>query len=53
MLRPGRGDRRYPGGVREALKAAFAADVGTLIDCRLDAQAYQDSFGPTIGVLDA
>ncbi len=42
-----------PEGFREALKAAFSADVGTLIDCRLDAQAYQDSFGPTIGVLDA
>ncbi|MCY3760348.1 MAG: thiamine pyrophosphate-dependent enzyme, partial [Gemmatimonadetes bacterium] len=41
-----------PEAFREALKAAFAADVTTLIDCRLDAQAYQDSFGPTIGVLD-
>ena len=42
-----------PEGFREALKAALAADVATLIDCRLDAQVYQDSFGPTIGVLDA
>ena len=40
-----------PEAFREALGAALTADVATLIDCRLDAQAYQDSFGPTIGVL--
>jgi len=34
------------------LKEALQADRTTLIDARVDAQAYQDSFGPTIGVLD-
>ena len=34
------------------LKLALQADRTTLIDARVDAQAYQDSFGPTIGVLD-
>ena len=33
------------------LKLAMAADRTTLIDARVDSQAYQDSFGPTIGVL--
>ena len=32
------------------LKLALQADRTTLIDARVDAQAYQDSFGPTIGV---
>ena len=34
------------------LKLAMEADRTTLIDARVDSQAYQDSFGPTIGVLD-
>ena len=33
------------------LKLAMVADRTTLIDARVDSQAYQDSFGPTIGVL--
>lgn len=33
------------------LKLAMNADQTTLIDARIDSQAYQDSFGPTIGVL--
>ena len=33
------------------LKVAIDADRTTLIDARVDPQAYQDSFGPTIGVL--
>ena len=33
------------------LKLAIDADRTTLIDARVDSQAYQDSFGPTIGVL--
>ena len=32
------------------LKLAMEADRTTLIDARVDSQAYQDSFGPTIGV---
>ena len=34
------------------LQLAMDADRTTLIDARVDPQAYQDSFGPTIGVLD-
>ena len=35
-----------------ALRAALHPDAPpTLIDARVDARAYQDSFGPTIGVL--
>ena len=34
------------------LKLAIDADQTTLIDARVDPQAYQDGFGPTIGVLD-
>lgn len=41
-----------PEAFRAELKHAIVADVTTLIDCRIDAQAYQDSFGPTVGVLD-
>ena len=33
------------------LRLAMEADRTTLIDARVDSQAYQDSFGPTIGVL--
>ncbi len=33
------------------LKLAMQGDRTTLIDARVDPQAYQDSFGPTIGVL--
>ena len=33
------------------LKLAMEADQTTLIDARVDPQTYQDSFGPTIGVL--
>ena len=36
----------------QELKQALQADQTTLIDARVDARAYQDSFGPTIGVLD-
>ena len=35
-----------------ALTQAMAAPKTTLIDARVDAQIYQDSFGPTISVLD-
>ena len=40
-----------PETLRRELAAALAADVATLIDVRVDPQPYQDSFGPTIGVL--
>lgn len=40
-----------PEGFERELKLALDADRTTLIDARVDAQAYQDSFGPTIGVL--
>jgi acetolactate synthase-1/2/3 large subunit len=42
---------RTPEELRGALAAAARADRSTLIDARVDPQAYQDSFGPTIGVL--
>jgi len=41
-----------PEEFEKELAAAMSADRATLIDCRIDARAYQDSFGPTIGVLD-
>ena len=34
---------------RTELARAFEADKTTVIDARVDTQAYQDSFGPTIG----
>ena len=40
-----------PETLRRELAAALAADVATLIDVRVDPQPYQDSFGPTVGVL--
>lgn len=40
-----------PEELRRALVEAIAADRTTLIDVRVDRAAYQDSFGPTIGVL--
>ena len=40
-----------PEMLRRELAAALAADVATLIDVRVDPQPYQDSFGPTVGVL--
>ncbi|MSQ08611.1 MAG: thiamine pyrophosphate-binding protein [Dehalococcoidia bacterium] len=42
---------RTPEELRQALKVASSADRTTLIDARVDPQAYQDSFGPMIGVL--
>ena len=41
-----------PEEFEESLRAAMQADKSTLIDARVDPRAYQDSFGPTIGVLD-
>jgi pyruvate dehydrogenase (quinone) len=43
---------RTPEELKSALEAAVRADRATLIDVRVDPQAYQDSFGPTIGVLE-
>jgi acetolactate synthase I/II/III large subunit len=40
-----------PEEFRKALRQAFQADRTTLLDVRVDPQAYQDSFGPTIGDL--
>lgn len=40
-----------PDQFESELKVAMDADRTTLIDARVDSQAYQDSFGPTIGVL--
>ena len=40
-----------PEQFEKELRAALEADRTTLIDCRVDPVAYQDSFGPTIGVL--
>lgn len=40
-----------PDALRRELAAALDADVATLIDVRVDPQPYQDSFGPTVGVL--
>jgi acetolactate synthase-1/2/3 large subunit len=40
-----------PEQFRTALKEAMQADRTTLIDARVDAAAYQESFGPMIGVL--
>jgi pyruvate dehydrogenase (quinone) len=34
------------------LKRAMQAEKTTLIDARVDRGCYQDSFGPTIGVLN-
>ena len=38
-----------PESFEAELKEAVDADVTTLIDARIDAQAYQDSFPPMIG----
>lgn len=43
---------RTPEAFRKELRRAMHADRTTLIDARVDSQAYQDSFGPTIGVLE-
>ena len=40
-----------PEQFEKELKGAMQADRTTLIDARVDPRAYQDSFGPTIGVL--
>ena len=40
-----------PEEFRAELARAFEAERTTVIDARVDAQAYQDSFGPTIGDL--
>ncbi len=40
-----------PEQFEKELKRALEADRTTLIDARVDPLAYQDSFGPTIGVL--
>lgn len=42
---------RDPEALPGALDDALRADRTTLIDARVDPAAYQDSFGPTIGVL--
>ena len=41
-----------PEEFEKELKRAVEADFTTLIDARVDASAYQDSFGPMIGVFD-
>jgi len=41
-----------PEQFEQALKEALQADRTTLIDARVDAQAYQDSFAATIGVVE-
>ena len=40
-----------PEAFRRELAQALKSDRTTLIDARVDPQAYQDSFGPTIGDL--
>ncbi|MFN0166220.1 MAG: thiamine pyrophosphate-binding protein [Bryobacteraceae bacterium] len=40
-----------PEEYESALRAALRSDRTTLIDARVDPGAYQDSFGPTIGVV--
>jgi acetolactate synthase-1/2/3 large subunit len=42
---------RDPEELRVALSDAVRADRTTLIDAKVDPAVYQDSFGPTIGVL--
>jgi acetolactate synthase I/II/III large subunit len=42
---------RSPEEFEKALAAALTAERTTLIDAQIDARPYQDSFGPTIGVL--
>lgn len=41
-----------PEEFENALAAAMVADRTTLIDAQVDPRSYQDSFGPTIGVLN-
>ena len=41
-----------PEEFEESLHTAMQANKSTLIDARVDPRAYQDSFGPTIGMLD-
>ena len=43
---------RTPEELEKALGAALVADRTTLIDAHVEPRPYQDSFGPTIGVLD-
>ena len=40
-----------PEALGKELKLAFEADRSTLIDARVDPQAYQDSFGGTVGMI--
>jgi acetolactate synthase I/II/III large subunit len=42
---------RTPEALQQALTVAMVADRTTLIDAQVEPRAYQDSFGPTIGVL--
>lgn len=42
-----------PEAFKKELVLALQADRSTLIDARVDASAYQDSFGPTIGDLSS
>jgi acetolactate synthase-1/2/3 large subunit len=42
---------RTPEELEKALTAAMVADRTTLIDAQVEPRAYQDSFGPTIGML--
>ena len=39
-----------PESFEQALKDSLHAECSTLIDARVDAQAYQDSFGPMVGL---
>jgi thiamine pyrophosphate-dependent acetolactate synthase large subunit-like protein len=41
-----------PEAFRQELRSAMKAGRTTLIDARVDPGPYQDSFGPTIGVLN-
>ena len=40
-----------PAALEKELQQAMVSSTTTLIDARVDSQLYQDSFGPTIGVL--
>ena len=40
-----------PEALEKELQRAMVSSTSTLIDARVDSQIYQDSFGPTIGVM--
>ena len=42
-----------PEELESVLSQALRSGRGTLIDARVDPAAYQDSFGPTIGMVNA